>query len=99
MSAGYEKKDINVKKSVIVGLLIVLFIVVSLIGVNELFTYEKEKIIYNQVLKPESISLKELKAREDSILTSYELVDTVKQYYRIPLDSAKALTAQELNGN
>ena len=98
-SSGYEKKDINLTKVILVGAVIVLFIVVSLIVLNEYFTAEKESMIEEVVLKPESISLKELRHVEDSLLSSYGYSDSTKTAYRIPIERAMELTASENQNN
>ncbi|KAA3631315.1 MAG: hypothetical protein DWP97_13505 [Calditrichaeota bacterium] len=94
-NAGYEKRDVDIKMLTIVGLLTVLFIVVSLIVLNEYFLIEKERVVYEEVLKPQSVSLQELHAREDSVLRGYHLIDTTKGIYSIPLDSAIELYLKE----
>ena len=93
--AGYEKRDVNIKKLTLVGISIVLFLAISLPLLNEYFLIEKEKIEYDAVLKPKSISLEELHARENSVLTSYNLIDTANGIYSIPLDSAIELYVKE----
>jgi len=94
-TAGYEKKDVNLTSVIVVGIIIVLFIVVSLIVLNEYFTAEKESMIEEVVLKPESISLKELHQVEDSLLNSYGYSDSTKTAYRVPIERAMELTASE----
>lgn len=93
--AGYEKSDVNIKQVTLVGLAITLFIVVSLIFLNEYFLIEKERVVYEEVLKPQSVTLQELHAREDSVLNGYHLIDTTKGIYSIPLDSAIELYLKE----
>ncbi len=93
--SGYEETDISVAKTVIGAIVVVLFIGVFLVILNEYFLSVKEEIVYETVLKPESISLKELYLREDSVLTTYELTDTAKGIYRIPIDKALEIVAQE----
>ncbi len=95
MSNGYEKKDVNVTKLSIVGVGIVLFLVVSLVLLNEYFLIEKEAVVYEEVLKPKSISLEELRAKENKVLTSYQLVDSTKQVYSIPIEDALELYLSE----
>jgi len=95
MTAGYEKSDVNVKKLTIVGIAIIAFIAVSLIMLNEYFLIEKEAVVYEEVLKKPSISLEELRAKEDKVLTSYLLVDSTKEVYSIPLDKALELYLSE----
>ena len=94
--AGYEKEGVNVKKVFILIILGVVVIAVSLVILNEYFFYSKEQVVYEEVLKPESITLKELRAREDSILTSYGYSDSTKTTFRIPLEKAIELTLEDV---
>lgn len=93
-SAGYEKRDTNVKGIVWVTVISAIIIVVSVVMVNELFIATKEEIVEEVVLKPESVPLRELRARETSILESYGVVDSSKGIYRIPIERAMKLTAE-----
>lgn len=93
--AGYEKSDVNIAKLSMVGIAIVLFIAVSLVLLNEYFLIEKEAVVYSEVLQPKSISLAELRAKEEKVLTSYQLVDSTKQVYSIPIDKAMELYLDE----
>ncbi len=95
MSAGYEKKDVNVKQLTIVGFAIIAFLAISMVLLNEYFLIEKEAVVYDEVLKPKSISLAELQARENKVLTSYQLVDSTKQVYSIPIADAMELYLKE----
>ena len=40
---------------------------------------KKEQMMYDYVLKPESAPLRDLRAREMEILTTYKLLDPVKE--------------------
>lgn len=93
--SGYEKRDINIKKTVLFGIGTVLLIAFFFVVLNEYFISVKEEIIYESVLKPESISLEELATFEDSVLTTYELIDTARGIYRIPIEKAVELTVSE----
>ena len=95
MSHGYEKSDVNVKQLTLVGIAIVAFLAVSLVLLNEYFLIEKEAVVYEEVLKPKSISLAELRAKEEIVLTSYQLVDSSKAVYSIPIDQAMELYLKE----
>ena len=95
MSHGYEKSDVNVGKLAIVGVAIIAFLVVSFVLMNEYFLIEKEAVVYSEVLKPKSISLEELRAKENKVLTSYQLVDSTKQVYSIPIEDALELYLKE----
>ena len=92
---GYDKSDVNVKKAVIVGISIVAFIVVSLIVINEYFLSYKEKLVFDLVLSPESATLRDIRAKEDEVLNSYKLLDSAKATYRIPIDRAMEILAEE----
>lgn len=94
-SAGYEKKDINVKKILIATVIIVIFLVVSVLYVDEIFVHEKEQLITDVVLKPVSITLRELRAKEDVVLSTYKLLDSQKGIYQIPLERAMKVYAEE----
>ncbi|MFQ5453732.1 MAG: hypothetical protein ACE5D6_06055 [Candidatus Zixiibacteriota bacterium] len=91
----YEKKDVNIKMIIIIGIVSVLLVVVTIIMLNEYFLAEKEKMVYDMVLKPESITLREIRAYENEQLNSYELIDSAKGVYRIPVDRAMKLIADE----
>lgn len=98
-SAGYEKKDINVNKILIATVLIVIFLVVSVLFVDEIFVHEKEQLIIDVVLKPVSITLRDLRAKEDEVLSSYKLLDPQKGIYQIPLERAIKVYADEAFAN
>lgn len=93
--AGYEKRDVYIKGSIIATIVIVIFIVASIAFVDEIFVHKKEQIIQETVLKPESINLRDLRAAESEILGSYKLLDASKGVYRIPIDRAMKLVADE----
>ena len=94
-NSGYEKRDVNIKSMIVVGLSIVTFIVLSLIFVNEIFLMEKEHIIYETVLQPESITLQELREKENNMLENYKLLNDTIGVYQIPIVRAMELIAEE----
>jgi hypothetical protein len=94
---GYEKKDINILLVAGTAAAVLLILIIVVIMLSDFFVAEKEKIIYEQTLGPESGLLLQLRAREDSILTTYKLLDTTKQIYRIPIDRAMELMVLEAN--
>ncbi len=55
----------------------------------------KEDIIYESQLKPESTDLKKIQVEESEILSTYQLLDPVKGVYRIPIEQAMKLLAEE----
>ncbi len=91
----YEKRDANLKIISLVTIATAAFVIISVIVVDDIFVLTKEKIIYDTVLKPESISYRDLRAREDEVLNSYKVVDAAKGIYQIPIDRAMQLVADE----
>jgi hypothetical protein len=92
---GYETGDVNVRKIILVGLTSAIVLALILVGLYQLFIAETEKQVYESVLKPESIPLRDLRAREDETLNSYKLLDPAKQLYQIPIARAMQLLSEE----
>jgi hypothetical protein len=98
-AAGYEEKDINLKSVFLVAGGVVVVIVIVVIVLNEFFIISKEEIIRRQVLAPESVALRELRAQEEELLGSYGVVDSEKGVYRVPIERAMRLLAEEAYQN
>ncbi len=94
-NGGYEKRDINPVKVFLFGIAGVIVIVVVVIFMISYFTATREEIVYEEVLKPESAALRELRAREEEELNSYAVLDAKKGVYRIPIQRAMELMAEE----
>ena len=92
---GYEKRDVNVRMTLLVAIIIVVFIGVCLVYLSDQFTRDKEEMVYDMVLKPQSVTLRELRASETQTLTSYKLLDPAKGIYQIPIERAMQLMADE----
>ncbi len=93
--SGYEQSDINVGKIVGLGVGIVIFLIVSFTLLNSFFIKSKDDLVYEQVLKPGNPKLAALRKQNDEILHSYGIVDSTKGVYRIPIDRAMQLVAEE----
>jgi len=94
-SPGYEARDANIGRIVIIGIAFVVLLAVSLFFVDQYFKITKEKDIQEIILKPQSVTLREVRAREDEILSSYKLIDPSKGIYQIPINRAMELLAQK----
>jgi len=92
---GYEKKDVSISKVVITIVISVISLAVILLLLNSYFAASTEEQIFNAVLKPESAALRELRAREEETLNSYGRLDSAAGIYRIPIDRAMQLMADE----
>ncbi len=93
--AGYEKTDVDLRNIIGYAVASVIVIVVVIVLMYEYFISAQEKMVYEAVLKPESVELRELRAREDEELNSYALLDEEKGRYRIPIVRAMKLMAEE----
>ena len=93
--SGYEKQDVSVSKVVLWGVMSILVVIVVIIWGLDYFTAVKEEIVQEQVLSPQSVALRELRAREAEELGSYKLLDSAAGVYRIPIDRAMELMADE----
>ncbi|MGH8015248.1 MAG: hypothetical protein ACREBV_03565 [Candidatus Zixiibacteriota bacterium] len=91
---GYEKKDINIRKVVVYSIISIILVILSIVLLDEWYLKTKEEIYQEMVLKPKNQELLQLRAREDSLLNSYGKDDSTGAY-RIPIDSAIALTVKE----
>ncbi len=92
---GYETSDVNIPRILTIVTVIALFLVAVFLLLNSYFLVSKEKITYEQVLKPDSKKLQELRDREAEALHTYGVIDTAQNKYRIPIGRAKQLVAEE----
>lgn len=93
--SGYEKRDVSVAKTLVVGLFVIVLIIGFFIVLNEYFISVSEEITHQQVLAPESKTLREQRARDAELLHSYEVIDSTAGVYRIPIERAMELMANE----
>ncbi len=79
----------------IVSLVSVFVIVVAIVALQNYYVATQEALTEELVLRPESSALRELRARETSELSSYGVIDQEKGVYRIPIERAMKLLAEE----
>ncbi|MCP4632332.1 MAG: hypothetical protein GY855_05355 [candidate division Zixibacteria bacterium] len=96
---GYEKSDVSSLKLIIYGIAGIFSVVVLLIVLYQFYLSATNKIVEEMVLKPKSIALRELRAREIDELNSYKLLDEKKGVYRIPIEKAINIMADEAYKN
>ena len=92
---GYEKTDVSIRSIILIAVAVIVAVILSLVVLNEYFLSVKEQIVEDMVLKPESVMLRDLRATEDEVLNSYKLLDSAGGVYRIPIDRAMELMAEE----
>jgi hypothetical protein len=93
-SGGYEISDVNVRTIILIAVAVIVVVIISLVVLNEYFLSVKEEYVYDMVLRPESVTLRDLRAAEDEILYSYKLLDSAKGQYRIPIERSMELLAE-----
>ena len=97
-SAGYEKRDANVRSLTLITAISVLVIIVAVVFLWDFFVSTREEIYHEQVLAPVSPELEELRAADRKALTTYQLIDSTTNTYSIPIDRAIGLMATESAG-
>jgi hypothetical protein len=93
--SGYEKRDIKVGKVLFWAITATVMLVIVIIFSIDYFNVTREELVYEAVLRPESAALRELRAREIEELLSYAITNTEKGIYRIPIEQAMKLMAEE----
>ena len=98
-NAGYEKQDINLTMTFFYGIGTIVILIVCAVALYSYFDWVTEAEYKRAVLEAPTKQLDELRAREDSILTTYELVDTTESKYRIPIEQAMDMLVTEGDQN
>jgi hypothetical protein len=95
---GYEKQDASVRSLVGVIVVSVIVLIIAIVLLYDYFIAVREEVVLENVLQPESPDLRKLHADESEVLSSYQLLDSAKGTYQVPIDSAMALLAREAAG-
>jgi hypothetical protein len=98
-NAGYEKQDINLPKTFLYGIATIVLLAICVIALDSYFVWVTDAEYRRAVLEAPTHQLDEIRVREDSILTTYELVDTTESKYRIPIEQAMELLVTEGDQN
>ena len=85
----------NSKWLVVATFLSVVVLIKIIIILSEYNLASREETLMNQVKISQPVILRQTQAREDSLLTSYEMVDSAEAIYRIPISRAMELIAAE----
>lgn len=93
--SGYDKHEVSVLGIALVALGSIVFLVVSGALLDTYYVMEREKIAYEQTLKPRDERLLSLRAQENSRMHGYGYADTTKVMAHIPIDSAIQQVVQE----
>jgi hypothetical protein len=91
--AWYRIYDVKTGRVATIGIIGILLLVVAMYLTNQYFLATTNKQIDDVLLMPPSAELEALKAREDSLLNSYRLIDSTQGIYQIPIDKAMEILA------
>jgi hypothetical protein len=92
---SYETSDINLKMVAFYTVTGVIILVIILIFLNEFFIASRESQVRERILSVESTELRELRAKEQETLHTYQVLDKEQNRYQIPIDRAMELLADE----
>lgn len=73
----------------------VIFLVVIFIFLNEYNIASREEVTREQKQFTQPAMLSKMRAREDSLLTTYGVIDSTAGVYRIPVNRAMELIAEQ----
>lgn len=93
------KENFNTKWSVIVTFVSMVLLVVIFIIINEYNVAAREEVLRKQMRIEQPLMLRLARIREDSLLTSYGMVDSANAVYRIPIDRAMELIATQMDNS
>jgi hypothetical protein len=97
LTPGYESRDPKMGRIVLIGLGSVVFLVVAIYILNEVFTISKNKLVEEVTLTPVSIPLRELRSHEDEVLNSYKSLDSAQGVYQIPIERSMEIISNKAN--
>jgi len=95
LSAGYELSDVSKPRLFMVIAVIAVILIIAVFVLQGYFIEVRERITMDQVLAPQSEALQQLHEREQEALHNYGAIDTSQGIYRIPIEEAMRLEAQE----
>ncbi len=95
LESGYEKSDVELKKLFPLTATVLIFLVISIVLLNDFLIRSEEQQYYESVLKPKSQELMEVRQRADSLLSSYGRDELDLDVYRIPIDRAMQKLVEE----
>ena len=91
---GYERSDVNVVPIVAIAVVCLSTVALSILGLDAYFVRYREQLL-QEANRVDYTQLIEIRASEKEILTSYGVVDKGKGRYRIPIERAMSIIAEE----
>ena len=93
-AGGYQRQKGRGRSALWTAVVIVV-VIVFLVALNEYFLSVSDGTSYAPATKTVSPTIDEIRNAEDEILSSYKLLDSTAEQYRIPIDRAIELVAEE----
>lgn len=94
-SNGYEKSEPRMSLVALAFGAIVAGLIIVILGLQAVYDRVHEKQIFVKVLEPVSEDLRNLRAKEDGQLHSYQYIDRASGAVRIPIERAMELLEKE----
>ena len=91
--AWYRAYDVKTGKLAVIGIVGILLLVIAMYLTNQYFLATTQKQVERVMLEPTSPALQQLHAHEDSILNFYQMIDSTKRIYSIPIQKAMEMMA------
>jgi Tfp pilus assembly protein PilN len=95
VDSSYDRHDPNVRFLALFGFALLVVLALVILGVQYYHDRVKEQQIFVKVLQPESSALRDLRAREDQELHTYQYLNREKGVVRIPIERAMELLVKE----
>lgn len=92
---GFEREEVKGGKVVGLTLLVIASLAIILLLLNEYFNSAKENRYTRSVLVPESLTIRDVRARDAEITGAYKVLDGKNGVYQIPVSRAMELVAAE----
>jgi len=91
---GYEKRDSSGGKILAAMIIGLIALVVIIYALSEAFTLEREQLVTEIALSPESKKLYDVRVRENANLQGYAVVDSAAGIVRIPIERAMEIMVE-----
>ena len=94
-AGGYDRQEANAKVISLFGGVTIAVVIAAVFGVQYYYDISHERQVYVKVLEPVSSEIKDLRAREDQQLHSYEYINREQGTVRLPIERAMELVAAD----
>ncbi len=95
LEVGFEDEGVNIRKIIIIGVLSFAIFIGILSFLDDLFAVAREDEVQAVDLSVPSQQLQEMRDHESAVLHGYKLLDSTKAVYRVPIDRAMRIVAEE----